>query len=411
MLVVFSVFWVGLIEPSCWTTSFDASIFTQVESKLPLTTRKSDPLQKRIHFLIKDLDAYGAGAEAEKAISELLKIQKENPNAIAGPQISYKVREERGRKIGRALGNSHMGDAALSRRDDPEYKFALRYKDAMELASLIEDQTGQRVWYFAIEEAIHGNSRPHALHVLELVKSSSGRGIEFVRRAMDEFIISYRDPSISDEKHFLPFGQTNFEIFHGLLLKHGNEGDVDRLRLYASIQSARKNQREADRAMLDALLIQHRLWSTEMKDRLKARDLSGSLKELRYLDQQIKAGKYQALEEDAQFDPEGIFLEALINLQLAFSYQSVQEFEDDVIDSIDKSKDHIGLKIEFLALQEILKRKANEEGNVRALNVIDAFEGGKIKRDRSAIDWSKDVGRKLRMLRELRGMTHPESNN
>ncbi len=408
MFVVLSIvvtsFWLSPSAEPCSALKqnqlVDSSAITAAEAAL---RQKEIDLQKQINELTRKLRGFGWGEESEQAIRELLKIQKQNKHSITGPQIPPDVRKWRAAKIGMTLGNSHIGDAAQLRGDDRQYEFEKRYKDALELANLIEDQTQEDVWRYAVLEAVGGNTRPHAFHVLSLVKSAKGRGIDEVRRLMDLYTEKAQDPKYQTDKFFLPHGENNFGIFHGLLLTHGNEEDVLRLRRYAKVHEVRKQQELAREAQIDALYLHHRLWVERTSKHLTSRDAQSAVAELRSFESEIKKGTYQHFESDRTLDPEGLFLEALIGTQSALGFEPLKEFEDGIINSLKTSDDHVRLKIEFLAAQETLKRKQSVTHNARALNVLLEFEKGKIESSEDSLDWGKNTHQKLRELRQVQG--------
>ena len=382
-----------------------AEIIHAAKSQLAQESPKPDPLQSKITSLIKKLAVFGGGEESEIAVKELLKIHKANPQAIAGPQINSQIREMRAAKIGMTLGNSHLGDAALSREADRGYNFGGRYKDAIELANTIEDQSGVKVWDYAFREAVAGNTRPHAIHVIELVKAAKGRGLDEVRRTMDRYIEKAQDPKISTENFFMQHGQTNFEIYHEMFHEYGALEDVERLRRYAKVHEVRKHRQQADQAYLDALFVEHRLWARQTGFHLGTKNEEKAVAQLREFRDAIKQGKYEPFErEERRLDPEGLFLDSLMSVQSALGFTAVDEFEVDVLDSFKNSDNHVNLKIEFLATQEVLKRKAGVSGNSRAINLLDEFDKGEIEIERDSLDWGKQAQKKVQELKALRNI-------
>jgi hypothetical protein len=408
MFVVLSIvvtsFWLSPSAEPCSALQqnqlVDSSAITAAEAAL---RQKEIDLQKQINELTRKLRGFGWGEESEQAIRELLKIQKQNKHSITGPQIPPDVRKWRAAKIGMTLGNSHIGDAAQLRGDDRQYEFEKRYKDALELANLIEDQTQEDVWRYAVLEAVGGNTRPHAFHVLSLVKSAKGRGIDEVRRLMDLYTEKAQDPKYQTDKFFLPHGENNFGIFHGLLLTHGNEEDVLRLRRYAKVHEVRKQQELAREAQIDALYLHHRLWVERTSKHLTSRDAQSAVAELRNFQNEIQKGTYEHFESDPRLDPEGLFLKALISTQSALGFEPLKEFEDDIINSFETSEDHFSLKIEFLATQETLKRNKASTPNARSLNLLLNYEKGEIESSEGAINYGRNGHKKLRELRQAQG--------
>jgi hypothetical protein len=402
--MVMTSYWLSPMAEPCSTLPQTQLVDSSAISAAEAATRKKEiDLQKQINELTRQLGGFGRGEESEKAIRELLKIQKQNKYSIAGPQIPPDVRKWRAAKIGMTLGNSHMGDAAQLRGEDRQYEFEKRYKDALELANSIEDETQENVWQYVFLEAVGGNTRPHAFHVLSLVKAANGRGIDEVRRVMDLYIEKAQDPKYRTDKFFLPHGENNFGIFHGLLLTHGKDEDVERLRKYAKVHEVRKQQELAREARIDALYLHHRLWVARASKHLTSRDTQSAVAELRSFQNEIKKGTYEPFESDPKLDPEGLFLNALINTQSVLGFEPLKEFEDDIINSFETSEDHISLKIEFLATQETLKRKKSSTPNARSLNLLLNYEKGEIESSEGAINYGRNAQKKLRELRQLQG--------
>ncbi len=371
-------------------------------------------LQEDIDFAVSKLGNFNNPEASEKYIGELLKVHEANPQSIAGPQIDAEKRRERLQKIGKVLGNSRMGDARLRFGEDAEYKFEQRYKEAMELANALEDQTGESVWDYAFFEAIAGNTRTHFYHVMQMTEHSKGRGLNEIRRMMDEVIRKSEGTPDSELKYSRHLAGTNMRVAIHHLTVYGVKEDVDHLARYSQAAKKLELKEAAVQGAFDSLVLSHRLWAAELALHLKNQDRAASIESLKSLRTRILNGDYRPLEKSVALNPNKIFLESLLRAQSVFGFEGFEIFESSVISNLRSSDDNLGLMLEFLARQEVLKIKANQAPNNQAVKEIDDYHRRYWKVSRKGgrraltptMTWNGQAGEMIRELDQLRGLDY-----